>query len=163
MFFSSFSLNVTNVWTPRFLSPFHRRWNPTNPSLGGAREGSHVTSNNDGPEPRVLSKKRRDLINAEIRELQNLLPLKKSARERLSYLGILALTNTYIRKATFFKNGWFLLTERKLHTFWNITSNKLMLLRVLNRVSTGSRAAAACRQLAGWGVRYFTAWFSYIF
>lgn len=53
----------------------------------------------------MLSKKRRDLINAEIRELQNLLPLKKSARERLSYLGILALTNTFIRKATFFKKG----------------------------------------------------------
>lgn len=82
-----------------------RRWNPANPSLNVGREGNLVTSSNDGPEPRVLSKKRRDLINAEIRELQNLLPLKKSARERLSYLGILALTNTYIRKATFFKNG----------------------------------------------------------
>ncbi|XP_076815532.1 uncharacterized protein LOC143461631 isoform X2 [Clavelina lepadiformis] len=75
------------------------RWNPA--SNVQAVEPS--TTSQEGPEPRILSKKRRDLINAEIRELQNLLPLKKSARERLSYLGILALTNTFIRKATFFK------------------------------------------------------------
>ncbi|XP_039254929.2 uncharacterized protein LOC120331835 isoform X1 [Styela clava] len=82
-----FSQSVMNGWTP----------------ASGAPQAQMSQANNDGPEPRILSKKRRDLINAEIRELQNLLPLKKSSRERLSYLGILALTNTFIRKATFFK------------------------------------------------------------
>ena len=77
------------------------RWTPAS----GAPTPQMSQSSTDGPEPRILSKKRRDLINAEIRELQNLLPLKKSSRERLSYLGILALTNTFIRKATFFKKG----------------------------------------------------------
>ena len=72
---------------------------------GSNHQTEQTSTTQEGPEPRVLSKKRRDLINAEIRELQNLLPLKKSARERLSYLGILALTNTFIRKATFFKKG----------------------------------------------------------
>ncbi|XP_026692593.2 uncharacterized protein LOC100183663 isoform X2 [Ciona intestinalis] len=75
------------------------RWNPST----NVHAAESTPTNLEGPEPRILSKKRRDLINAEIRELQNLLPLKKSARERLSYLGILALTNTFIRKATFFK------------------------------------------------------------
>ena len=78
-----------------------RRWNMP----GNTHQAEQGATSQEGPEPRVLSKKRRDLINAEIRELQNLLPLKKSARERLSYLGILALTNTFIRKATFFKKG----------------------------------------------------------
>ena len=84
---------------------------------GNTHQAEQVATNQEGPEPRVLSKKRRDLINAEIRELQNLLPLKKSARERLSYLGILALTNTFIRKATFFKKGICLLIKSYLSLY----------------------------------------------
>ena len=94
---------LTQKTTNSRWKPGARGGNQQNQPGGNQQRGGGITGS-EGPEPRVLSKKRRDLINSEIRELQNLLPLKKSSRERLSYLGILALTNTYIRKATFFNN-----------------------------------------------------------
>ena len=101
MNFKSSYFNITNSrWKPGARGQQNQ---PGTGARGGNQPGTGITGS-EGPEPRVLSKKRRDLINSEIRELQNLLPLKKSSRERLSYLGILALTNTYIRKATFFNN-----------------------------------------------------------
>ncbi|TTU93294.1 Neuronal PAS domain-containing protein 4-like [Bagarius yarrelli] len=45
------------------------------------------------------SKARRDLINAEIRKLRALLPIKAEERERLSYLHAMSVICTFIRKS----------------------------------------------------------------
>ena len=44
------------------------------------------------------SKLRRDLINAEIANLRDLLPLPQSTRQRLSQLQLMALVCVYVRK-----------------------------------------------------------------
>ena len=46
------------------------------------------------------SKQRRDLINVEILQLRDLLPLSDAARQRLSQLQIMSLACCYIRKNT---------------------------------------------------------------
>ncbi|KAK2149514.1 hypothetical protein LSH36_448g00001 [Paralvinella palmiformis] len=48
------------------------------------------------------SKQRRDLINAEIAVLRDLLPLPEPTRQRLSQLQIMSLACVYIRKCNFF-------------------------------------------------------------
>ncbi|KAH8404259.1 hypothetical protein KR215_002692, partial [Drosophila sulfurigaster] len=48
------------------------------------------------------SKMRRDLINAEIANLRDLLPLPQSTRQRLSQLQLMALVCVYVRKANYF-------------------------------------------------------------
>jgi len=48
------------------------------------------------------SKQRRDLINTEILNLRDLLPLPEAARQRLSQLQIMSLANVYIRKCNYF-------------------------------------------------------------
>ncbi|XP_066502717.1 neuronal PAS domain-containing protein 4B [Hoplias malabaricus] len=48
------------------------------------------------------SKARRDQINAEIRQLKELLPISDSDKSRLSYLHIMSLACIYTRKAAFF-------------------------------------------------------------
>uniref|UniRef100_T1HIE6 BHLH domain-containing protein n=1 Tax=Rhodnius prolixus TaxID=13249 RepID=T1HIE6_RHOPR len=49
------------------------------------------------------SKLRRDLINAEIANLRDLLPLPPSTRQRLSQLQLMALVCVYVRKANYFQ------------------------------------------------------------
>lgn len=51
------------------------------------------------------SKLRRDLINAEIANLRDLLPLPQSTRQRLSQLQLMALVCVYVRKANYFQQG----------------------------------------------------------
>lgn len=51
------------------------------------------------------SKLRRDLINTEIANLRDLLPLPSSTRQRLSQLQLMALVCVYVRKANYFQNG----------------------------------------------------------
>lgn len=54
------------------------------------------------------SKLRRDLINAEIANLRDLLPLPQSTRQRLSQLQLMALVCVYVRKANYFQQGSYL-------------------------------------------------------
>ncbi|KAM8939894.1 neuronal PAS domain-containing protein 4 [Pelodytes ibericus] len=51
------------------------------------------------------SKARRDQINAEIRNLKELLPISESDKVRLSYLHIMSLACIYTRKSVFFSRG----------------------------------------------------------
>ncbi|KAA0709337.1 Neuronal PAS domain-containing protein 4A [Triplophysa tibetana] len=55
------------------------------------------------------SKARRDQINAEIRNLKDLLPISDADKSRLSYLHIMSLASMYTRKAVFFSQGFLLL------------------------------------------------------
>ncbi|KAI4819125.1 hypothetical protein KUCAC02_004402 [Chaenocephalus aceratus] len=48
------------------------------------------------------SKARRDQINAEIRNLKDLLPISEADKARLSYLHIMSLASMYTRKSVFF-------------------------------------------------------------
>lgn len=48
---------------------------------------------------------RRDLINAEISNLRDLLPLPPSTRQRLSQLQLMALVCVYVRKINYFQQG----------------------------------------------------------
>lgn len=64
------------------------------------------------PKPLVMyrstkgaSKARRDQINAEIRNLKELLPLAEADKVRLSYLHIMSLACIYTRKGVFFAGG----------------------------------------------------------
>ncbi|XP_011504684.1 PREDICTED: neuronal PAS domain-containing protein 4-like [Ceratosolen solmsi marchali] len=50
------------------------------------------------------SKLRRDLINAEIANLRDLLPLPPSTRQRLSQLQLMALVCVFLRKANYFQH-----------------------------------------------------------
>ncbi|XP_076316369.1 uncharacterized protein LOC143228849 isoform X2 [Tachypleus tridentatus] len=66
------------------------------------------------------SKLRRDLINAEIANLRDLLPLPSSTRQRLSQLQLMALVCVYMRKANYFQNVFRkneLPSETHLHHF----------------------------------------------
>lgn len=58
------------------------------------------------------SKLRRDLINAEIANLRDLLPLPQSTRQRLSQLQLMALVCVYVRKANYFQQGKYILINR---------------------------------------------------
>lgn len=60
------------------------------------------------------SKLRRDLINAEIANLRELLPLPPSTRQRLSQLQLMALVCVYVRKANYFQQGKFRKLKRKI-------------------------------------------------
>ncbi|RXG71239.1 Neuronal PAS domain-containing protein 4 [Armadillidium vulgare] len=48
---------------------------------------------------------RRDLLNAEISQLRDLLPLPPSTRQRLSQLQLMALVCVYVRKSNYFQQG----------------------------------------------------------
>ncbi|XP_006814218.2 uncharacterized protein LOC102810196 [Saccoglossus kowalevskii] len=52
------------------------------------------------------SKQRRDLINAEIKNLRDLLPLPDSVKARLSYLHVMSLACVYTRKCNFFSQDF---------------------------------------------------------
>lgn len=59
------------------------------------------------------SKLRRDLINAEIANLRELLPLPPSTRQRLSQLQLMALVCVYVRKANYFQQGEYLYCQNR--------------------------------------------------
>ena len=48
---------------------------------------------------------RRDMINGEIANLRDLLPLPSSTRQRLSQLQLMALVCVYVRKSNYFAEG----------------------------------------------------------
>ncbi|XP_040266409.1 neuronal PAS domain-containing protein 4 [Bufo bufo] len=54
------------------------------------------------------SKARRDQINAEIRNLKDLLPISEGDKVRLSYLHIMSLACIYTRKSVFFSRGQYM-------------------------------------------------------
>lgn len=64
-----------------------------------------VRSFDAGKSTKGASKLRRDLINAEIANLRDLLPLPPSTRQRLSQLQLMALVCVYVRKANYFQQG----------------------------------------------------------
>nr|XP_027228963.1 neuronal PAS domain-containing protein 4-like isoform X2 [Penaeus vannamei] len=51
------------------------------------------------------SKMRRDLLNSEISQLRDLLPLPASTRQRLSQLQLMALVCVYVRKSNYFQQA----------------------------------------------------------
>lgn len=60
------------------------------------------------------SKARRDQINAEIRNLKDLLPISDADKARLSYLHIMSLACMYTRKSVFFTQGKSTFSENDL-------------------------------------------------
>ena len=54
---------------------------------------------------------RRDLINSEIANLRDLLPLPSSTRQRLSQLQLMALVLVYVRKSNYFDQGMYICTR----------------------------------------------------
>lgn len=63
------------------------------------------------------SKLRRDLINSEIANLRDLLPLPSSTRQRLSQLQLMALVCVYVRKANYFHHGEYCTKDLMEHPF----------------------------------------------
>ena len=59
----------------------------------------------NGKSTKGASKMRRDMINSEIANLRDLLPLPSSTRQRLSQLQLMALVLVYVRKANYFEQG----------------------------------------------------------
>lgn len=76
------------------------------------------------------SKLRRDLINAEIANLRDLLPLPPSTRQRLSQLQLMALVCVFLRKANYFQQGM-----ASLPTSLNLQALSLSLLTRLEVAS----------------------------
>ncbi|XP_018408391.1 PREDICTED: neuronal PAS domain-containing protein 4 [Nanorana parkeri] len=64
------------------------------------------------------SKARRDQINAEIRNLKDLLPISEGDKVRLSYLHIMSLACIYTRKSVFFSRG------QRMHELEGLLSNQ---------------------------------------
>lgn len=64
------------------------------------------------------SKLRRDLINSEIANLRDLLPLPQSTRQRLSQLQLMALVCVYVRKANYFQQGKYAFINRMEYEWW---------------------------------------------
>ena len=69
--------------------------------------GSSSSSSSNGPtkSTKGASKMRRDMINGEIANLRDLLPLPSSTRQRLSQLQLMALVCVYVRKSNYFDQG----------------------------------------------------------
>lgn len=80
------------------------------------------------------SKLRRDLINAEIANLRDLLPLPQSTRQRLSQLQLMALVCVYVRKANYFQQGkkmfFFLSQGSNLDYMLNLYNNSILYINV---------------------------------
>ena len=87
--------------TPNFLLIFYS----FDGSPGGAGGGSAVSGSGGGKSTKGASKMRRDLINSEIANLRDLLPLPSSTRQRLSQLQLMALVLVYVRKSNYFDQG----------------------------------------------------------
>ena len=73
---------------------------------------------------------RRDMINGEIANLRDLLPLPSSTRQRLSQLQLMALVCVYVRKSNYFAEGiysfkdfiWFLYLMGDVNNFMSTVS-----------------------------------------
>lgn len=79
------------------------------------------------------SKARRDQINAEIRNLKDLLPISDADKARLSYLHIMSLACMYTRKSVFFTQGR---NECTLILFLKNDLLMSVMLTVLQRLQT---------------------------
>lgn len=84
------------------------------------------------------SKMRRDLINAEISNLRDLLPLPPSTRQRLSQLQLMALVCVYVRKINYFQQGKQELTYKFIYIFLILLLFKLYCTHYQNFTSTFS-------------------------
>ena len=87
------------------LTPFLLIFYSFDGSPGGAGGGSSVSGTSGGKSTKGASKMRRDLINSEIANLRDLLPLPSSTRQRLSQLQLMALVLVYVRKSNYFDQG----------------------------------------------------------
>ena len=87
-----------------FLCSFDGNGGGSNGSSGGG-SGSGTPSTPGGQSTKGASKMRRDLINSEIANLRDLLPLPSSTRQRLSQLQLMALVLVYVRKSNYFDQG----------------------------------------------------------
>ncbi|XP_062393504.1 neuronal PAS domain-containing protein 4B [Sardina pilchardus] len=74
------------------------------------------------------SKARRDQINAEIRNLKELLPISDADKARLSYLHIMSLACMYTRKSVFFSQGGSLLSLTELSELLSALPGFLLLI-----------------------------------
>ncbi|KAL9697679.1 hypothetical protein quinque_001120 [Culex quinquefasciatus] len=77
------------------------------------------------------SKLRRDLINSEIANLRDLLPLPQSTRQRLSQLQLMALVCVYVRKANYFQQVTKTPAQGRLYS--DVAAVKSLLPGFLNR------------------------------
>jgi Helix-loop-helix DNA-binding domain len=75
---------------------------------------------------------RRDLINSEIANLRDLLPLPPSTRQRLSQLQLMALVCVYVRKANYFTQGMYIYTFKLL----DAAQKPLSIIRVIEPLIT---------------------------
>ena len=87
------------------MTPFLLIFYSFDGSPGGAGGGSSVSGTSGGKSTKGASKMRRDLINSEIANLRDLLPLPSSTRQRLSQLQLMALVLVYVRKSNYFDQG----------------------------------------------------------
>jgi Helix-loop-helix DNA-binding domain len=76
------------------------------------------------------SKLRRDLINSEIANLRDLLPLPPSTRQRLSQLQLMALVCVYVRKANYFTQGMY------MYKLLDAAQKPLSIIRVIEPLIT---------------------------
>lgn len=104
MFFNSNDMcadwNGSNEHHHPAPNPPQRAINNSNPVMLHAM--SFEGGGGGGKSTRGASKMRRDLINSEIANLRDLLPLPSSTRQRLSQLQLMALVLVYVRKSNYF-------------------------------------------------------------
>ena len=92
----SFLSSIFSLFPPSFFSLFVS----SSSSYAFYRYSFDATKSTKG-----ASKLRRDLINSEIANLRDLLPLPSSTRQRLSQLQLMALVCVYVRKENYFHHG----------------------------------------------------------
>lgn len=104
------------------------------------------------------SKLRRDLINSEIANLRDLLPLPSSTRQRLSQLQLMALVCVYVRKANYFHHGEYCTKELMEHPLSSLISVRFNdeqshVREKEDREGGDSRSFEAEKELSGPGSR----------
>ncbi|KAF7397267.1 hypothetical protein HZH68_008489 [Vespula germanica] len=90
---------LMSSWPPKYVQS---TGNSRSKNFDGRRGGGGIDASKS---TKGASKLRRDLINAEIANLRDLLPLPPSTRQRLSQLQLMALVCVFLRKANYFQQG----------------------------------------------------------
>lgn len=93
------------------------------------------------------SKARRDQINAEIRNLKDLLPISEADKARLSYLHIMSLACMYTRKSVFFTQGKGLNNQRNRNDLLMMLQNPVESTGVSVATTEKSGHGAVCRDV----------------
>ena len=88
---------------------------------------------------------RRDLINSEIANLRDLLPLPSSTRQRLSQLQLMALVLVYVRKSNYFDQG-------------NTPSPRLMQIALMRNSNSAKRSGKHPQTIHLMQIYYTTAY-----